>query len=370
MASAPVPTPIFVVGYVHTGTTLLRSVLGKHTDIFMMFGESHFFEDLVRIRRDFPRLQDELVLRDYIEFVVRLAMSGSKRALKIRGGHGLAEIGLSREQIEALIDAARQSVAASSGSGHIAAFRSTIAYLSCAANATRWLEKTPAHVHRIDEILAALPDARIIELVRDPRAALASRKARAEEHWRATQAAAGAILNQRIIFDPVFDSHNWRAAVRAGARAAQRHPHAVLRIRYEDLVDNPTSSISDICQFVGIDFQPQMLQVGWVNSTTQARARADGPAGIGQSALGKWRQSLTRGEIAVIQMFLRKDLASLGYEPVSVGWRGGLQTAAVLCRSVPRTIRRISARGAPGFEHRWRSKLRLVRQNLAGRAEN
>ncbi|GAH22672.1 unnamed protein product, partial [marine sediment metagenome] len=48
---------------------------------------------------------------------------------------------------------------------------------------TRWLEKTPTHVFYIDDILLSVPDAKFVEIVRDPRAVLASKKRRRETVW-------------------------------------------------------------------------------------------------------------------------------------------------------------------------------------------
>lgn len=358
-------SPVFVVGYVHTGTTLLRSVLGRHSSLFMMYGESHFFEDLERIRRTFPNLADDATLRAYVRFIATLAKFGSKRAAYKLHDYTLTDLGLSQEQFASIVDAARTATNESPRTCHVAAFRSSMNQLTQLSQKTRWVEKTPAHVHCIREIIAAMTDARIVELVRDPRAALASRKARAKVQWREAKLASGAIVNQRIIFDPVLDSYIWRSAVHAGARATRDFPGSVLRVRYEDLVAQPSQTIKTICEFIGIEFKSQMLQVGWVNSTTYNAH--DGFAGIGQGALEKWRETLSNDDIVVIQAVLRKEMAALGYQPVTVDWRAVLMTPLTLCRSAVRLARRFSSRRVPAFEHRWHNRMRSMRRHLFGR---
>lgn len=50
--------PIFIVGYIHTGTSLLKSMLRRDPTIFTAAGETHFFQDLTRYRHRFANLDD------------------------------------------------------------------------------------------------------------------------------------------------------------------------------------------------------------------------------------------------------------------------------------------------------------------------
>ena len=54
--ATPTPTangPIFIVGYIHTGTSLLKSMLRRDPSLFTAAGETHFYQDLNRYRRQF-----------------------------------------------------------------------------------------------------------------------------------------------------------------------------------------------------------------------------------------------------------------------------------------------------------------------------
>lgn len=92
----------------------------------------------------------------------------------------------------------------------------------------------------LKRILAAFPKARLIGLTRDPRDFVLSASQRGghdTEWWVAEYLAMSALF--RTLVDTCPDSF--------------------LVVRYEDLVDEPDSTIRKCCEFAGIDFEPAML---------------------------------------------------------------------------------------------------------------
>jgi hypothetical protein len=290
---------------------------------------------------------------------------GSKRAARDPFEYANKDLVLTSAQFDSLVDSAVITARALPDKAHVSIFRSTVRFLMQIESKARWVEKTPAHVHYICEILTAMPDALIIDLVRDPRAALASRKARAEEQWRETRIASGAIVTRKVLSDPIVDSYIWRAAVRAGAAAASSHPRSVMRIRYEDLAVRPRETVELACKFIGISFETEMLDVRWVNSTTHGVTR--GTSGIGGGAIEKWKDLLSPGEIFVIQKLLQSEMALLGYAPAPVSWRAAFVAPFLLVQSVIRAAARFVRRRVPSIDHRSHSKARSVLKNFFGR---
>ncbi len=325
--------PICIVGSVHTGTSLLRNVLDLHPDLYMVQGESHFFENLWRIERSYADLNNEETLERFVDFVLKIAKFGAIKAAFKYLEYTIDDIGVSRDDFNFLVMNARRAVYANPEFTHAAAFRAAMNGLAKLSGKNRWGEKTPAHVFFIDSIVAAMPDVRIIELVRDPRGVLASRKARSTEQWRSDRAASGAIMNEPVVFDPTLDSYKWRSVIRAGTRAKHNYPGSVLRVRYEDLVQKPTRTIERICRFINIRFDAQMLKVSWVNSATSIAEPSDS-RGIGTAAMEKWRDSLSEGEIGLAQVILRREMAIFGYLPIDVGIRGLCEVPAIIGRCI------------------------------------
>jgi len=150
--------PIFIVGASRSGTNLLRAAMNKHSTLWIS-GETHYFDDL-RTRLDpHAALLDGEAERCENYF----------RALEHRpyGQEGQPDAGdLNLEELRAEAHAL---------GGHADAYFEGFCRLRARRNdKRRWGEKTPRHVFRIGEILDAFPSAKIICLVRDPRAVAAS----------------------------------------------------------------------------------------------------------------------------------------------------------------------------------------------------
>jgi hypothetical protein len=359
--------PIFIVGYIHTGTSLLHNILSRDGSLFASAGESHFFHDLKRIRDEFPNLDDPTVQRDYVYFLVMLAYLGARKAATQRDEFTLGELGLTAADFETVLAAARKTLAvAPAEQRHEALFSTVMDQLTAINGKRRWLEKTPAHVHFLGPILNQWPDARVVELVRDPRGALASRKHRRTEEWLdAKEEAEGAETDRTTNFDPLLDSMMWKEAVRAGDEAKLAHPGRVLTVRYEDMVSRPAEVIPQICDFVGLAYTDRLLEVGWVNSTSKS---GSGSEGISTAAIEKWRKSLTPEEIHVCQVVLRQDMARYQYEPVPVSAAVRAKTPVLLAQSAGRLASRLGSRQTTGVEQRrsdtTRRMYRRVVRNL------
>jgi hypothetical protein len=309
-------SPIFVVGYFHSGTTLMNNILSKEPTVFELIDESSFFLNLGGFHRDYPNLADQATLRAYVQHLVKLACLGFVRTGVQGETYTLADLGVTPEQLDSMVAEAAQARADTSGDGHVVVFRTVVDRLAREAGRERWLEKTPSHVLYLDTIFETLPDAQVIEVVRDPRAVLASRKLRMRKEWQSTREKGGALVDRKLNFDPILDSLRWRQMVRAGARAREQYPGRIMRLRYEDLVERPEELVPKTTGFLGLNYSPDLLGVKVVNSTSWSSANKE--AGIVKVAVDKWRETLTQEELYLIQNLLRPEMARLGYQPAAV----------------------------------------------------
>ncbi len=197
---------------------------------------------------------------------------------------------------------------------------------------------------------AVVPDAQVIELVRDPRDILASKKRR---------------VSNGGSYDPIWDSLAWKTAVRAGAAASQKSPSTMIRIRYEDLVGAPDMTIQTICRFLNLHYDPQMLSVGWINSTTVAEQESGSQ--IGTNAIGKWKGILPPSHAAACQQLTKEDLVANQYEINSIAPRTYFALPFVLLRSGAEFFTRLYQkwrRGGPGLVLSVFSNYRIRLLNL------
>ena len=94
-------------------------------------------------------------------------------------------------------------------------------------------------------ISRALPEARFVHLIRDGRDVALSQRERVIDDEDVTMAAMAERWQRRI------------AAAREGA--AEVKPGVYLEVRYEDLVGDTETTLREICEFIGLDFDPAML---------------------------------------------------------------------------------------------------------------
>ena len=368
MQANPPPTdngPIFIVGYIHTGTSLLKSMLRRDPSLFVAAGETHFYQDLNRYRRQFADLDDPQVLRDFVYLLVALAYLGTKRANQRRDEYSLATFDLKEAQFDALVAGVKAAAAAvPAPQRHAALFGLVMDELTRLNGRQRWLEKTPEHVYFLQHILSVRPDARVVELVRDPRAALASRKHRRTDEWLDAKEVQEQLAPDRTTnYDTLIDSYMWKESIDSARDARRKYPGRVLSVRYEDMVGDPQATIRHICGFLGLPFRPDFLEVGWVNATSKTAGNA--ADGISKAAVDRWKQSLTPEEIYVCQMALRRELREFGYaaEPVGVG--GVAKAPVVLGRSAVHLAARLGKRRPAGIDQRRGDTVQRVYRRVA-----
>jgi len=217
-------------------------------------------------------------------------------------------------------------------------------YIARSEGKSRWLEKTPAHVLHLAKFLPFLPEARVIELVRDPRDVLASKKIRRSEPLDHLPINVGS-KSSTLKYNATLDSLSWWEAEHAGDRALIEYPEQVARIRYEDLVTNPEETTSTVAQFLGIESTALTLDVPWRNATSVSKEQAGNA--ISPAAVGKGLKQLTDGELAVCQLINGKSMSQLGYELKSLGFSAKLQSTLQLLSASPELARRLKKRYYP-----------------------
>lgn len=337
--------PVFVVGYMHSGTTLLHNILAAHPAVFAAADETRYFAYLPFLSGLYPDLGDDGVMDDLALLLADLIQHGQPARLRSLPRRWRPEIAaLSAADLAAIRAAAQPRT-------YGAVFRAVFDHLAARAGKTRWLEKTPQHVFLIGEILRSVPDARFVEIVRDPRDILASKKKRKQSIRTATQLdpAERRVRSLERVYDPFWDALEWRLAVRAGQDVRRAHPDRLHTLRYEDLVTQPEPTARAVCDFLGLDFAAEMLDVRWWNTAEGDRSDRKG---IVADALGRWAQTLAPAEVALAQRVAGGPFRRAGYTPAPTPFRAWLGMPWLLVRAgaglVERLIRRWQL-GGPRF---------------------
>ncbi len=205
---------IFVVGNSRSGTTMMARLLGNHSTIYA-FNELHFFEEIFSTEGP-----DELLGHDEaVELLAGLLgrqFDGYHVWAKADKWHGEASQILGRRTGETLSKTAVLQIFFDEITG--------------AAGKRIPLEQTPRNLLFLDTILSLWPNARVVEMVRDPRDVMLSQKNR----WRRVYLARephgiGMSFRAWTNYHPLITPRIWRSSVRTGATGIRADPRVHAR---------------------------------------------------------------------------------------------------------------------------------------------
>jgi sulfotransferase family protein len=169
-----------------------------------------------------------------------------------------------------------------------------------------------------DVIMAALPGARFVFLLRDGRDVVDSILAASEPDTWATRTFEGlggipAIGRARLI-ELLARKWLWRTEVVERAFAVHKGPK--YRLRYEDLRTDTEGQLRSLLDAVGLGVDDATL-AAMIEPHTYDRTPAEGlgPKGFRRAATpGLWRENLTAEEQAALERILGPKLRELGYD--------------------------------------------------------
>jgi hypothetical protein len=264
--------PIFIVGSPRSGTSLLRNILNRHPRIAIC-DETQFHFYVYARRRAFGDLSDPKNRRRVVEEYLAL-----KRLRFVTDPAGLAE--------KLLRD----------GTSYEALFTCLVKYHTTSQAKPRWGEKTPQHALFSETLCEWYPGGTIIHLIRDPRDAVASLQ---RMPW-----AAGSV---------VYNAWTWLRNNLAAHRCSDRPQY--LPVRYETLVSQPEQEVARICERLGEEYVPSMLDPAGHTVFPPPRSwtqLAQHPITTGR--VDKWRDELTRDQVAQIEWVVGRHMGTFGYE--------------------------------------------------------
>jgi len=168
-------------------------------------------------------------------------------------------------------------------------------------NARVVMDKSLDNVHYADELVEMMPDIGFLNVVRDPRAQVDSMTR--------------AIIHE---FDILPNARIWVESMNASRRLMAKYPERVLTVRFEDFLTNQELVLRKICEFMGIDFMPEMLDVSsspeankltWLSNLWESNSSAPIPANA-----AKFRRNLSMEEIEIIETVTKEHMEYFGYE--------------------------------------------------------
>ncbi|MFC1666054.1 hypothetical protein ACFL17_10615, partial [Pseudomonadota bacterium] len=112
-------------------------------------------------------------------------------------------------------------------------------------------------------------------------------------------------------YHPILASSLWSAAIKAGEIAAA--DPKVKIVHFEELVTKSQETVSEICEFLGLQYNASMLEVAASKSPTGGEFRMDSN-GIDASVVERWKSGLGGADIYWCERTNGDRLQKLGYK--------------------------------------------------------
>ena len=175
----------------------------------------------------------------------------------------------------------------------------------------RWVEKSTSNEVRQAARDELFPDARLVQLVRDPRAVFASRKQRLMNRYGRHAKA------HRLV-------REWNRSAQEIPRL-RRDPSRFLVIRYEDLVKHPREIAEAVCRLGNFDFDDKMFEPTRAGVTWQGNSAFQTAFdSINTTTVDQWKNYLTPHEIWWIELHCRRGMELADY-PLQTNGRFSLR---------------------------------------------
>lgn len=214
---------VFLVGCPRSGTTLLQSMLASHSDV-ISFPESHFFTRMKLHQTTIERILG-LASRKTKARLDQFLIENQRSDLK----------GLYVNNLPTMRRCASR-------------FISILDKMAIDKSASIWVEKTPDNILVLDTILKYVPKSKVIHIVRngaDTVASLYEVSNKYKEHW------SGGWTIEKCI-------DHWLRCINATHRFVNESEQHFI-VNYEILVEDPKPILKEMCRFLGITFQTNML---------------------------------------------------------------------------------------------------------------
>jgi len=277
--------PIFIIGVGRSGTTLLAAMIGAHSRI-SCGPETHFFSGLDKVDKKLicePRSWPIHASR-FLATLQHSKVVNVSRKYKITEEEIFKFLQKREPSIENMLRCFTEHHMNNQGK-------------------FRWAEKTPDHLRYVYQIRKYFPNSPILRIVRDPRDVALSL---VKVSW-----GPDSFLEALIIY-------RWYDDLSSDFFLNDNLSYT---LRYEDLVLNPERELKKICEFIGENFESNMLDTS--KSSTNVNSRkvpwkqlASQPPN--KSRVFSWKNQLLHSKIMLSESILGDRIKAYGYSQYGV----------------------------------------------------
>lgn len=158
-----------------------------------------------------------------------------------------------------------------------------------------WGDKSPGYIRNIPLIKRHFPEAKIIHIIRDVRDyCLSINKAWGKNMLRAAE--------------------RWSDDIARARKDGEKLQNDYFEVKYEDLLESPGKNLWHICFFLGIEYEPEMIEL---ERPTENIGDARGKSGILLQNTNKYKKMMKPNLREKIEQIAFPELLRSGYECIS-----------------------------------------------------
>ncbi len=299
--------PVFICGVHRSGTTLLRDLLDGHPDLCVLPSEGTF---LTSVKRDLDRVP----AADRCGFLTREWL---RRLANPTNREPFWCLGRAAAGANPYVEFARRvqgwwGVLSDALGGrnplwpHLAI---VLAYNDSRTEDPRgdgpryWVDKTPTYELHLVALQRAFPSARLIQMIRHPRAVVASRRTLEERVF-------GHFRRPHRVMSEIAAS--MRIALETGSRGASH-----LVVRYEDLVSAPDGELQRVADFLHVEQHPCLRHPTVAGRPSRSNSSFDVEPESGNiHADEAARRPASELDERLVAAYVARSSARLGYDVV------------------------------------------------------
>lgn len=168
--------------------------------------------------------------------------------------------------------------------------------------------KFPLHFGYVRKLKDWFPDCKVVHTIRDPRAILASElKREVKPNYPLSK-------DKRFFYDVgiiLYVITQWTWASRCHKRYQEIYSKSYKLIRFEDVVSSPEKQIKELCDFLEIDYDKDILNINTRGSSYEHEKKS----GFDEEAIKRWEKALSDGKRRLVELLLGHKMRELGYMP-------------------------------------------------------
>lgn len=167
----------------------------------------------------------------------------------------------------------------------------------------RWGDKTPMNINHMEAILKVFPQAQFVHMLRDGVDVIHS--------W----------LEHGLYKEDIKNAaHRWKQAVAISQGFGNKHPDRIIEVRYEELCQNPEKVVRDLCNFLSIQYEDDLLSRSdhhdEMRKAQSVEHFQNAFKSITTDSIGKGRKALTGEQKRKVAPIIKAKVIRLGYDPL------------------------------------------------------